>query len=129
MDNFKAFVEIKVSQAIDNVFKQSHDWAKTQSGDITPAQKKKLDRIEKELTELVIEQTVQNIGTSKEEPAELPEVKWSVPVCRTAYAHHTMEVVAKTEQEAIEKALDAAGDIEFSEKDADYSAPDGASKV
>ncbi len=59
----------------------------------------------------------------------LPEVQWSVPVCRTAYAHHTMEVTARTEEEAIEKALDVAGDIEFSEKDADYSAPDGASKL
>lgn len=52
---------------------------------------------------------------------------WSVPICRTSYAHKTLEVIATSEAEAIEKALDDAGDHEFSEKDADYSAPDGAS--
>lgn len=127
-DTFKVFVEVRVSEAINNIFAQAHEWAKTNSGDITPAQVKELDKLQEKLTRLVIEQTVQNIGVSPDENS-LPEAKWTVPVCRTAYAHHTMEVTARTEEEAIEKALDAAGDIEFSEKDADYSAPNGASKL
>lgn len=55
--------------------------------------------------------------------------KWSVDVCRTSYAHLTIEVYANSEAEAVEKALDEAGDHEFTEKDADYSAPDGGIKM
>lgn len=67
-----------------------------------------------------------------EEPALPSTIKgekrtWSVPICRTSYAHKTIGVVATSEAEAIEKAIDAAGDHEFSENNADYSAPDGAS--
>jgi hypothetical protein len=64
----------------------------------------------------------------------IPEVKcdtpqeriWTVPVCRTSYGHRKIEVIATTEAEAIEKAIDEAGNESFSESDADYSAPDGA---
>lgn len=64
----------------------------------------------------------------------IPEVKydepqeriWTVPVCRTGYGSRSIQVVAVTEEEAIEKAIDEAGGYEFSENDADYSAPDGA---
>ena len=63
----------------------------------------------------------------------VPEVKsqaqpriWTVPVCRTGFGSRTIEVVAATEEEAIEKAIDEAGNHEFSENDAEYSAPDGA---
>lgn len=64
----------------------------------------------------------------------IPEVKydtpqeriWTVPVCRTSYGHRNIQVIATTEQEAIEKAIDAAGNESFSESDADYSAPNGA---
>lgn len=67
----------------------------------------------------------------------LPEVKyetpqpriWNVPVLRTGFGSRTIDVIATTEEEAIEKAIDEAGDHEFSENDADYTAPDGASKL
>ena len=63
----------------------------------------------------------------------LPEVKyetpqpriWKVPVCRTGFGSRTIEVIATTEEEAIEKAIDEAGNHEFSENDAEYTAPDG----
>ena len=60
-------------------------------------------------------------------PEELQEeVIWQVPVCRTGYGSRTIEVLATSEAQAIERALDEAGNYEFSENDADYSAPDGA---
>ncbi len=64
----------------------------------------------------------------------VPEVEevdakiWVVPVCRTGFGSRTIEVIARTEQEAIDLAIDAAGDESFSENDAEYSAPDGAHK-
>ena len=51
---------------------------------------------------------------------------WRVPVLRTGFASRTIDVMAKTEQEAIDLAIDEAGGHEFSENDAEYSAPDGA---
>lgn len=51
---------------------------------------------------------------------------WVVPVCRISYGHKNIVVEATTEQEAIDLAIDAAGDESFSENDAEYSAPDGA---
>lgn len=51
---------------------------------------------------------------------------WKVPVCRVATAFRTIEVIAKTEQEAIDKAVDEAGDEEFGSGEAEYSATDGA---
>jgi len=58
-----------------------------------------------------------------------PEKQFNVPVVRTAHAHQVIAVTAKNEEEAIEKAIDAAGGESFSEKDAEYSAPDGAMEI
>jgi hypothetical protein len=58
---------------------------------------------------------------------ETPEPRiWNVPVCRTGWGSRTIQVVATTEDEAIELAIDEAGDHEFSENNAEYTAPDGA---
>lgn len=62
------------------------------------------------------------------ESEEVEPQTWSVNVCRTGFGHRTIEVIANTEQGAIELAIDAAGDESFSENDAEYSAPDGAHK-
>lgn len=59
-------------------------------------------------------------------PVEAKDRIWTVPVLRTGYATKTIDVIAKTEQEAIDKAIDEAGGKEFSENNAEYSAPDGA---
>jgi hypothetical protein len=49
-------------------------------------------------------------------------MKFLVEVLRTSYSHRTIEVEAETSKEAKEKAVDMAGDFEFSEKGADYEA-------
>jgi len=59
----------------------------------------------------------------------LPKKDWNVPVCRTGFGHNTLTVRARTEREAVEKALYEAGNHEYSEKEADYSADDGAMEV
>lgn len=51
---------------------------------------------------------------------------WEVQVCRTATAFRTIKVIAATETEACDKAIDAAGDEEFGSGEAEYSAPNGA---
>jgi len=50
----------------------------------------------------------------------LPMKKFNVTVTRTSYSSRDIEVEAKNEKEAKEKAVDVAGDFEFSERDADY---------
>ena len=46
--------------------------------------------------------------------------KYSVSITRIGYAHRNIEVEADSELEAQEKAMDMAGDYDFSEGDADY---------
>lgn len=46
--------------------------------------------------------------------------KFTVTVTRISYSSKEIEVEAENEDDAKEKALDEAGDHEFSEKDADY---------
>jgi hypothetical protein len=46
--------------------------------------------------------------------------KFSVLVTRTSYASRNIEVEAESVAEAKEKAIEEAGDYEFSEHDADY---------
>jgi hypothetical protein len=48
--------------------------------------------------------------------------KYVVSVCRTAHAFRDIEVEAKDEIEAEKLALEEAGNHEFSEKSADYTA-------
>jgi len=145
-DNFKTFISRQVDAAVELVVGSVHDYAMTTSGDITPEQQEKLDEIKSSLKELIEQQTIQNLTEeqiedyklgddsvfewdlpSNLEPAAEEETRiWMVPVCRTGWGSRTIEVLAKTEQEAIELAIDAAGSESFSENDAEYSAPDGA---
>lgn len=53
-------------------------------------------------------------------PAPLQVRSWDVEVCRTGYGHATVRVRAASQAEAETLAMDQAGDIEFSENDADY---------
>lgn len=46
--------------------------------------------------------------------------KYEVSVTRIGYAHTTIEVEAENELEAKEKAIEMAGNYDFSEHDADY---------
>lgn len=46
--------------------------------------------------------------------------KYSVSITRIGYAHTTFEVEAENEADAQEKAMDQAGNYDFSEVDADY---------
>lgn len=50
--------------------------------------------------------------------------KYKVSVVRIGYSHKDITVVADSESEAVDKAIDAAGNYEFSEHDADYKADD-----
>ncbi len=136
-DNFKSFIASQVEAACDVIMIGAHKYALTQSGDITPEQQEKLDAIQENLKELIYQQVVQNLTEEqlKDYKLDSPQVTpitaekkiWVVPVCRTGYAFRTIEVLASSEDEAIELALDESGNHDFSEKDADYSAPDGAS--
>lgn len=49
------------------------------------------------------------------------KMKYEVAVCRTSYAFHTIEVEALNEEEAANIAREEAGNLEFSEKSAEYS--------
>ncbi len=71
------------------------------------------------------------VDSEQKKPSSIvgDEVDWTVPICRIGYGHKVFVVTAKSEQEAIEKAIDEAGDWEFGEKESDYTAPDGAQKL
>jgi hypothetical protein len=58
-----------------------------------------------------------------------PLVDWEVPVTRVSIGFRTITVKARSEQEAINNAIDAAGVYRYNEKSSDYSAPDGATKL
>lgn len=53
-------------------------------------------------------------------------MKYRVPVTRIAHSHTVLEVEANSEEEALAKAKEEAGNHEFSTSDADYEYPDGA---
>jgi len=48
-------------------------------------------------------------------------MKYDVHVTRTGFSSGTIQVVAKNQEEATQKALEAAGNLDFSEHDADYA--------
>lgn len=50
-----------VNESIDYIFIQGHTIAETKSGDITPCQVILLNKIEKELTDLLFDQIKQNL--------------------------------------------------------------------
>ena len=54
--------------------------------------------------------------------------KFIVNIVRTSYSFKDIEVEAENEEQAKEKALEKAGDYEFSEKSADYTA-EGITKI
>jgi len=124
-ENLKSIINKQVDDAVDLIFANAHGVAMTTSGDITPEQQLQLDNIQEQLKTLVYNQVTQNIPEQEEAPVK----QWNVPILRTGYGHAMIAVSARTEEEAIEKAIDEAGNESFSEKDADYSAPDGAMEV
>lgn len=123
-ENFKKFIDAQVDAALELVFANAHGYAMTTSGDITPEQQLQLENIQEELKTLVYNQVTQNLPQEAAEPEEMKQ--WNVPVMRTGYGHAMIAVSARTEEEAIELALEEAGGEEFSEKDSNYEAPDGA---
>lgn len=70
--------------------------------------------------------TCPECGHDNQEPAA---VLWNVPVTRVGYGYNLVAVTARSEEEAIELALEEAGSEEFSEKSSEYMAPDGAHKI
>lgn len=52
--------------------------------------------------------------------------RFLVKVTRISYAFRDIVVEAENEKEAMDKALNQAGDQEFSERSAEYGADDGA---
>ncbi len=60
-ENLKQSVKTDLTNAIDLVFDASHKLAQTKSGDITPDQQSELNRLTEELTNLIVEQTFQNV--------------------------------------------------------------------
>lgn len=55
-------------------------------------------------------------------------MKYEVSITRIGYAHTRFEVEADSELEAQEKAMDMAGDYDFSEGDAEYEC-EGATPI
>lgn len=45
---------------------------------------------------------------------------YKIPIRRIGYSFKTIEVQAKTEGEAIDKALESAGNYEYSESSSEY---------
>jgi len=56
---------------------------------------------------------------------EMEPLEVVVEVSRACVAHNSIKVKANSLEEARDKAVDEAGDYEFSEKDADYDATGG----
>lgn len=56
-------------------------------------------------------------------------MQYEVNVCRIGYAHRTILVEAKNEEEAKDIAVDKAGDYEFSEHSSDYEAQEVNVKI
>jgi len=50
--------------------------------------------------------------------------RYEVEICRTGYGFHTILVEANSQDEAIDKALDGAGNHYYDEKDAEYEIED-----
>lgn len=61
-----------------------------------------------------------NEELSVEPEEEQKPRKYIVDIVRIGYGFHTVEVMATNHQEAREKAMDEAGDYEYSEKTAEY---------
>lgn len=55
--------------------------------------------------------------------------EFDVEVTRIGYGYRTIRVTAETEDEAINKALDKAGNYVYSEHTAEYEAQFGATEV
>jgi len=55
-------------------------------------------------------------------------MKYEVSITRIGYAHRRFEVEADSELEAQEKAIDMAGNYDFSEGDAEYEC-EGATPI
>jgi len=123
--NLKSIIDKQVDDAVDLIFANAHGVAMTTSGDITPEQQLQLDNIQEQLKTLVYNQVTQNIPEKEEAPVK----QWNVPILRTGYSHAMIAVSARTEEEAIEKAIDEAGNESFSEKSSEYEAPDGAMEI
>jgi hypothetical protein len=60
---------------------------------------------------------------------DMPMKQWNVPIMRIGYGHALIAVSARTEQEAIDLAIDEAGGESFSENSSEYEAPDGAHEI
>jgi len=56
----KAEITEIVENGVDNMFVEAHSIAKTTSGDITPEQQLRLDKIIQDLADLINEQVEQN---------------------------------------------------------------------
>lgn len=52
---------------------------------------------------------------------QLPEVPWTVQICRIGFGFHQVELTARSEAEAMAKADAIAGNLEYRETVADYS--------
>jgi hypothetical protein len=61
MENLKEKLSQLVVETIDYIFVQGHTIADTKSGDISPNQLLRLEKIQNELTELLLEQIKQNL--------------------------------------------------------------------
>lgn len=61
VDNFKNHISSQVDAAVDSVFVNSHGYALTESGDITPEQQAELDTIKESLKRLIEIQVTQNL--------------------------------------------------------------------
>lgn len=148
-ENLKSIISKQVDDAVHLIFANAHGVAMTTSGDITPEQQMQLDSIQEQLKTLVYNQVVQNLTPEQRDeavhkahcspdackygedtcPVANPIKSWNVPILRTGYGHALIAVSARTEKEAIERAIEEAGNESFSEKDAEYSAPDGAMEI
>lgn len=123
-EQLKTFIDNQVEAAVDMIFNNSHGAAMTTSGDITPEQAFELSKLKEQLQDLIHTQVTQNLPQDDSE--ELPMRQWNVPVMRTGYSHTLIAVSARTEQEAIDLAINEAGGEDFSEKSSEYEATDGA---
>lgn len=61
IEQLKIDIKVDLDEAINSVFIKAHRAAKTKSGDIFPEQQYKLDKLQCQIAELILAQTLQNL--------------------------------------------------------------------
>ena len=61
LNKLEAFITQEVNECVEAVFTSVHEYAKSKAGDISPEDSIKLSKIQKDLSDLILKQTILNL--------------------------------------------------------------------